>query len=60
MVCCSLEMVRKWTGNARPRLRVRWSFGRLLDWHFIHGTRHGDLESRGGAALAVSHLEKNH
>jgi hypothetical protein len=23
--------------------RARWSFGRLLDWHFIHGTRRGDI-----------------
>jgi tetratricopeptide (TPR) repeat protein len=23
--------------------RARWSFGRLLDWHFIRGTRHGDV-----------------
>jgi hypothetical protein len=29
-------------GNAAERDR-QWSFGRLLDWHFIHGTRHGDV-----------------
>jgi tetratricopeptide (TPR) repeat protein len=23
--------------------RARWSFGRLLDWHFIRGTRGGDV-----------------
>jgi hypothetical protein len=23
--------------------RARWSFGRLLDWHFIRGTRRGDV-----------------
>jgi hypothetical protein len=23
--------------------RARWSFGRLLDWHFVHGTRRGDI-----------------
>jgi tetratricopeptide (TPR) repeat protein len=26
--------------------RARWSFGRLLDWHFIHGTRRGNAGER--------------
>jgi hypothetical protein len=34
MVCCSSEMGRKGTSNARQR-HARWSFGLLLDWHFI-------------------------
>jgi hypothetical protein len=27
----------------QDRGRAQWSFGRLLDWHFINGTRRGDV-----------------
>jgi hypothetical protein len=42
MVCCSSENGRKGPAMLDSG-RARWNFGRLLDWHFIHGTRRGDV-----------------
>jgi hypothetical protein len=51
MICCSSEnfgkgqcsgavAALKWLSQVA---RARWSFGCLLDWHLIHGTRNGDV-----------------
>jgi hypothetical protein len=42
MICCSSENFGE--GPAMPDgSRVPWSFGRLLDWHFVHGMRRSDV-----------------